>query len=485
MQRTKKFMKPLRVLAFLWAALWLSPAASAAELRRFVLKGALATPAQVVQDGALVVEDGRIVCAGDCRPPDGFAVIETSGVILPGLVDPHNHFDWNVHPAASWSPSRVYENRYEWQVEPAYRAFSRAHSALFRDSAGELDGDFLDLMHLRGDVQAILGGVTTIEGGYRGFARGLAHNPEQDDRLGRPACSTVFPLNDLDASRDKPDDPDWRTRQRQYLRDCFFGSPSDSPRLIVHLAEGTDALSASEYRGLAALFPAGIPDDRLTVIHGLALSSSDLADMAQRRAYLVWSPSSNVRLYNRTLSPAGLPADLRVALGADWALTGSKTLLQEIRYAAQLPDGWVPVSTGTTKERELALMATERAAEAAGLDRELGRLARGLRADVLVLRPPPERAALDPYRVLASAGGGEVALVLVDGAALYGDPDLIAAFGLPEQACETIRPCGAQKTLCIKRARADDTARVPYTLREIESTLRAKIPDLPDAWECP
>lgn len=471
------------MLALLLAALTLSPA-SAEELRRFVLKGALATPGEAFREGALVVENGRVRCAGACQAPDGFAVIETSGVILPGLVDPHNHFDWNVHPRGAWSPSRAYENRYEWQGEPAYKKFSQAHSALFRYDDGGLDGDFLELMHLRGDVQAILGGVTTIEGGYRGFAKGLAHNPEQDDRLGRPACSTVFPLNDLDPSRDKPDDPEWRVRQRKYLRDCFFGSPADSPRLIVHLAEGTDALSASEYRRLAALFPAGIPDDRLTAIHGLALSSAALADLAQRRGYLVWSPSSNVALYNKTLRPADLPASLRVALGADWALTGSKTLLQEIRYAAQLPAGAIPVSTGTTKERELALMATERAAEASGLGRELGRLAPGYRADVLVLRPPPERAGLDPYQVLAAAGEGEVALVLVDGAALYGDPDLVAAFGLPEQACESIQPCGAAKALCIKRAR-DDPARVPYALRDIEGPLRAKIPDLPDAWQCP
>lgn len=465
----------------------LAPAAGAEELRRFVLKGSLLTPGETIADGALVVEDGRIACAGRvCALPEGYAVIETSGVILPGLVDPHNHADWNVHSTASWVPARaVYENRYQWQskVEQSYQDLKDAHYAL-ADSTGDPSGvGFRELMYLRGDVQALMGGVTTIQGGYRGAGKALARSTEQDGRFRTPsACSTVFPLCDLDparaGSKECPRGPS------QYHRDCFFGAASPSARLVVHLAEGTDAASAAEYQALADLFPAGLPDDRLTVIHGLGLSSAAWADLAQRRGYLVWSPSSNVKLYGRSLRPADLPSGLRVALGPDWALSGSKTQLQEIRYAAGLPAGTVPVPSGSTLERELALMATERSAEAVGLGGVVGRLAKDYRADVLVLRPAPERASPDPYKSLAAARESDVALVLVDGVVLYGDGDLVARFSPPPASCAAVSPCGVEKRLCIVAARSGDGARHAVALADAESALRSRVPDLPDAWEC-
>lgn len=472
---------PWRPSALLLASL-LAVNAPAAELRRFALRGAVADPSAVTDPGTVYVEDGRVLCAGDCPAREGFAVIETSGVILPGLVDAHNHFDWNAHSTSSWSPARArYDNRYQWQdkdpavPEPGWTLFRKAHGDLFKG-----DDAFLDLMHRRGDVQALLGGVTTMQGGYRGYAPGLTRSPEWDARPStRTACSSVFPLCDLDPSRDGKDCPPYSSNV-QYLRDCFLKTPSDKPRLVVHLAEGTDALSAAEYGRLARLL-GGLPQDRLTVIHGLGLSSASLADLSLHQGYLVWSPSSNMRLYGSTLKPSELPPSLRVALGADWALSGSKTLLQEIRYAAGLPAGFVRVSSGSTKERELTLMATSRAAEAVGLGSEVGRLAPGYRADVLVLRGRP---GLTPYENLVASGEGDVALVLVGGRGVYGDAGLIGSLQVPDGFCEGRVVCGEVKRVCITDDDAGDLDRGTYTLSGIEGGLGRKMGGVASVEDC-
>jgi len=477
----------LPVLAWAIAALASSPSL-AVPPRGLALRGALATPETRIPEGVLLIRDGAVECAGACEVPEGYAVLETSGVILPGLVDPHNHPDWNIHPRDLWPLTTTYEDRHQWRLkDPAYRRFSRAHYAVFEDTAGARDHEARHLATWRADVQALLGGVTTLTGGSRGYGPGLARSPLEDDRFGpqnRPVCDTVFPLDDLDPSKDEPGNPAWEKKKAFLLglRDCFAdrrpkeeGPPK---RLIVHLAEGFTSSSTLELPALKSLLPAGeIPEDRLTAIHGLGLSPGHLDELAASRAYLVWSPVSNLNLYGRTLDVReALRRGVRLALGADWAMSGSPTLLQEIAAARDWL-GDVPLREGQTwpNEKELALMATSEASGAVGLADQLGRLAPGYRADVLVLRPRDPALREDPYLALASAGEEEVALVLVDGVPLHGDPDLLRGAGVPVEACEPLTVCGAPKEFCAKGLRFPPPFKAGLSLSEVDGLLGARL----------
>jgi 5-methylthioadenosine/S-adenosylhomocysteine deaminase len=59
---------------------------------RFVIKGTIVTPDQVI-DGEVVIECDTITCvaASSTDPPDATRVTVTNAYILPGFVDAHNH----------------------------------------------------------------------------------------------------------------------------------------------------------------------------------------------------------------------------------------------------------------------------------------------------------------------------------------------------------------------------------------------------------
>src|SRR5262245_58803976 len=75
----------------------------------FVLGGTVVTPEVVLQHGYVVIENGRIADVSDRRPDlPGVAIIDTDGILYPGLVDLHNHVPWNVLPR--WHPPTLYSN---------------------------------------------------------------------------------------------------------------------------------------------------------------------------------------------------------------------------------------------------------------------------------------------------------------------------------------------------------------------------------------
>jgi len=441
----------------------------------YALHGTVATPSELLQGATVVVNAGVIKCVGECEVPDHFFVLQTTGIIFPGLVDPHNHYDWNVHPR--WKPPKLYVNRYQWQKEPSYIELRTKHYAAADDKY------IADLMHQYADVQALLAGVTTIQGGYRGRGVGLARSPAGDNRLGPTIRATVFPLNDLDPTR--RDNPFAKEMQ------SYFSGSSTWPleRMILHVAEGRpdDVLSQEEYGKVVKLLGGPpLPYDLITIIHGLALGDAALDELADRRGYLVWSPSSNMRLYGLTLDPRRvLDRGVRLALGPDWAPTGSRTQLEEIAYArAHLKEKGIRLSDQHSNERELVIMATQRAAEAVGLGEHVGRIAPGYRADFLVLRPKDK--TLDPYQALAAAGQEEIALVTVDGEPMVGDTDLIEAFALPDTTCIAKTICGPTniKELCIHRTRYPDVAHIELTFYDLTAKLKAKLPDLTPITAC-
>src|SRR4051812_23464477 len=63
-----------------------------------LIGGTIVTPDQVIT-GHVLIEADRITCVGDCVNEPGAAqatVIETHGIIAPGLIDTHNHILFDV-----------------------------------------------------------------------------------------------------------------------------------------------------------------------------------------------------------------------------------------------------------------------------------------------------------------------------------------------------------------------------------------------------
>ncbi len=187
---------------------------------------------------------------------------------------------------------------------------------------------------------------------------------------------------------------------------------------IVHAAEGVDEASHTEIDQLQTL---GILGSRTVIVHGIALTSPQQSLLAAVDASLVWCPASNLRLYQRTAPIRQLLGRVRVALGTDSTLTGSPTLLDEMRVAAEsclaLPE-------------EILKMVTVTPCDVFGLA-ETGRIETGGIADLVVV-PESERKAAE---TLLATSPSEVMLVVVGGEVRMSRPQFVGALNLGQPNC--------------------------------------------------
>jgi cytosine/adenosine deaminase-related metal-dependent hydrolase len=364
----------------------------------FCLHGAVVTPDGAWSSGYVTVAAGSIAALSKRKPTD-VPVVETDGVILPGLIDLHGHPDFNVF--AAWEPPKLYANRYRWRASAPYKA-------LVRDPQNTILSTLPAQTQSRyAEVRALAGGTTAIQGSSAASASTNAEPLVRNVDLWIFGDHKARAMIDLPSgsSRDMP-------RLKKIVADIGTG---DVNAFYLHLCEGVrgDDRSASEFQAFLA---SGAATPATNVIHGTALSEADLHTLADAGCRLVWSPQSNLRLYgSTTLAGAARAAGMDVALGADWLPSGSTSVLAEMKVARrQLAVEGHPIAAA-----DLVAMVTSVAARVAGLSDNLGSLAVGRPADLLVL----ERHHPDPYENVCLADPSWVELVSIGGDITYARED--------------------------------------------------------------
>lgn len=377
----------------------------------YILTGTLLLPGGEHADGGLLVEDGIIQAVWQGEMPDTVGEelaldvgevtrIDTRGIVMPGLIDLHNHVAYNFLPF--WDAGRTWSNRYEWARASAYRrAVSEPYGAAKRGAG------LVDEMNKYGEIRALVGGTTSILGAAPSQGSGiLARNIDQRTLGVDTVRTSVGTVYEFGCARGRPRCPEQQqavTRLKQQL--------DDGMAIVFHLAEGIDAASRDEFDWLEET---GLVRDGVVLTHATALGTPEFRAMADAGVGLVWSPRSNVELYGRTTEiDKAKRAGVRIALAPDWSPSGSDNLLAELRYAEALDRDSLG---GLFDARELVLMATEAPADLAGRGDVLGRLAPTFAADLLVL----EQVDPDPYESVVQSDERHVRLVTVNGVPLYG-----------------------------------------------------------------
>jgi cytosine/adenosine deaminase-related metal-dependent hydrolase len=389
-------------------------ARAATPAAAFALHGSLITPAGALAGGYVTVADGMIAEVSQNRPAT-VPVLETGGVILPGLIDLHGHPEFNVF--AAWEPPRVFANRYLWRGSELYHQ-------LVRDPQNLLLTKLPAGTELRyAEIRALVGGVTAIQG-----AGGITRTPGAEPLVrnvdlwvfGQHRARAMIDLPSSTTSRDFP-------RLQKILAEIAAGAVD---AFYLHLCEGQrdDQRSQSEFARFLA-FQAATP--ATVLIHASALSVGQIRQLAAAGCKLVWSPQSNLRLYGQTtLAAEALRAGMPVALGADWLPSGSTSLLAEMKVARrELAQQGLDLPAA-----DLVHMVTAGAAAIAGLADHLGSLQPGRPADIVVL----ERHHDDPYENVCQADPSWVDLVLIGGDITYGRSDWYAQLTGPPNTPSTI-----------------------------------------------
>jgi hypothetical protein len=393
------------------------------------LEGTVLTFDQPVMGGGVLYNgQGILTCSGcDCRAE---AVARKArrlscpdAVISPALINAHDHLGWAAAKPGNWGMTR-FEHRNDW------RGGKRDHDKVSVPKSGD------DVANALGEIRQLMTGTVSIAGSssVAGFMRNLDDNRYLEGLIAEPVFYNTFPL-------ENSSDYDFRVGDCAYTRQKNIPDLADGLNLM-HVAEGIDDAARNEFLCLSSVDQGGfdVTGANNSYVHAIGLLTPDAQKLAARGTAVVWSPRSNISLYGNT-APVTLYRQLgiNIALGTDWAPSGSVHLNRELQCAAQLNARYYDYAFS---DRDLWLMVTAQAASALKVEQRLGRLDPGLTADIAVYR---KGGARNPYQAVFQAEARDTALVIRGGRVLYGDAALLE--GMPEQ-CETIDVCGAPKKLC-------------------------------------
>jgi 5-methylthioadenosine/S-adenosylhomocysteine deaminase len=434
-----------------------------------LLSGTIVTPDTVLEGELLIVGDTITCVAASCQDQPAAAAatrVQTSGVIFPGLIDTHNHIQFDIFDESDWAPESTdnFTNHNQWPERKRYKALVDTKQYL-NGEAGSPVSIGCELLKY-GELKGLIAGTTSIVGGaiptnkqcYGSLARTIDQLP---NGLGydKVQAATLFPAKATDADGV-----------------CQNLASGKTTSYVIHIAEGVDETSRKEFQ---KLFDVTTTDGCLfspqtSIVHGTSLTEPHLGQMAERGMGLVWSPQSNVFLYGHGTDlsqtaniPAALDKGITVALAPDWSIGGSQNLLDELRFAERVDNQqWGDAIT----PKLLAAMATKNPAKLLGLGSVLGRLAPGLKADIAVIAGDRSR----PYDALLAATPKAVRLVLVGGKVLYGD-DSLKALAPATPACEALDVCGAAKFVCVAAPGGTAADKLGQSYADIKSSIETEL----------
>lgn len=386
----------------------------------YVLKGRIVPmtgEADVINEGHMLVKDGMIEAVWEDDVPSDIQltnvpILETNGTIYPGLLDLHNHLHYNQAPLWDMTPHLSennrnawggYNNRYEWKNHPDYsEQVTKPKMLVHSGPYWNMESQAMKYI----EMKSLVGGATSAQGGPSNpddsYATVLSRNIE-DYNFGRDEIHTKVTelTSDYVGNHIK-------TGNASGELDAWF----------IHIAEGVDEQSRAEFD---ILVQNNLLVGELVLIHGVALGQQEFTQMANVGATLVWSPLSNLLLYGQTADVAAAKAaGVHITLAPDWAPSGSKSPLHELKVA----DLWDEEMLGDIfTDYEMVEMVTSSAAIATNWDNELGTLEAGKVADFVVV----DNIHANPYRNLINAIDPDVRLTVVGGLAVYGDEDIMTS----------------------------------------------------------
>jgi len=295
--------------------------------------------------------------------PAGFNLTFDNAVIFPGLINSHDHLDFNLFPALG---DRIYNNYTEWG-----RHLHKDHVA----AINEVLKIPIALREQWGIYKNLLCGVTTV------VNHGKRLKVKTDLITVYEDCQSIHSVQ-------------FEKKWKLALNNPF----KKKLQAVIHTGEGTDRSSHTEINKLIRW---NLLKRELIGVHGVAMNE------AQSKAFkaLVWCPGSNYFLLGDTAPVNLLKKHTTLLFGTDSTLTGSWNMWEHIYLAHK---------TSFLTDRELYDTLTVNAAETWNLDS--GEIAEGKTADLVIAKMKPGMAgadtffAVDPEDILLVLHKGKISL---------------------------------------------------------------------------
>jgi 5-methylthioadenosine/S-adenosylhomocysteine deaminase len=386
---------------------------------------------------AVAVRGGEILAVGDPATVDAAyapkeRIVRKGGVLLPGFVNTHTHAAMNLlrgisndQPLMEWLTKFIFPAEAK-NVSPEFVRAGTDLACLEMIRGGTTT--FADMYYYESDVaasveraglRAVLG-ETWIDFPVPGHA-----NLEETKAVSRAflekwkghprITAAIAPHAPYTCSKE--------TLQAARALADEFGAP-----LLTHVSETWDEqkqiLEKYGKSPTAWLDEIGFLGPRLTIAHGVWLSPADIELLVRRKVSLSHNPESNMKL-GSGVAPvdAARRYGVAVGLGTDGAAGSNNDLdmFDAMDFAGKLAK--VSALDPTALEApELLRIATRYGARALGLERLVGSIEPGKRADLIVvdLENAHAQPVFDlPSTVVYASRAADVSLTVVDGKVLW------------------------------------------------------------------
>jgi 5-methylthioadenosine/S-adenosylhomocysteine deaminase len=441
-----RFYKKFTILLAVWC--WFSgwPARSATSVTWIVRSRYVLTmdgQHRLIEDGAIAIQGDRIVAVGRAREIERQYTAQhqldrADSVVMPGFIDTHTHAamslmrafaddkrlqDWLTHYIFPAESKNVSPDFVKWGTKLACLEMSLAGITTytdmyyFEDSVAEATKE----AGIRGVLGQTIIGFPAPD--YKTWQDALAGTEKyiqkyRHDSLITPAVAphSIYTLSDepLKASHELA---------------IKYGVP-----LLIHLSETkkevTDSISKRGMTPTELLLKLGVLDGRVVAAHGVWENDADLHILKQKATGVAHCPSSNTKLASG-IAPVTkmLKMGIAVGLGTDGFAGSNDTadLIGEMSLAAKLQKV-TQMDPEVLPAEQVLEMATIGGARVLGLDKEIGSLEPGKRADLIAvsLAHPNAIPLYNVYSELAyAAKAGDVEDVFVNGQEIVRDRQML------------------------------------------------------------
>jgi cytosine/adenosine deaminase-related metal-dependent hydrolase len=314
------------------------------------------------QQVSIEVADGHIAAIYENSDPipTGQVLELDHSTAIPGLINSHDHLDFNLYPQLG---DHLFDNYHQW---------GKYTLEQYREEIGKVRQIPLPLRILWGIYKNLLCGVTTVVNhGEKIDAPGTLINVFQD------SCS----LHSVGFEKN------WKYKLNKRSGEKLY---------VIHAGEGRDDCARKE---IDTLIRWNVFKKKIIAVHGVAMTGSQ----AESFSALVWCPVSNYFMFNETARVDILKAHTRIVLGTDSTLTAGWNFWDHLRLAKD---------NSLFCDQELFSMVTDQAAAVWGLGKK-GSLQKGFVADLVILKNAEGKDHIferNPEDILLVMRGGEVKL---------------------------------------------------------------------------
>ena len=401
---------------------------------------------EIIRDGGIAVEGGRIVAVGpSAEIESGYRADETIDgkgmVAIPGLINAHTHIYQDLlrglgddMALMEWLGKMLFPNNAAVTPEDAYVGTLLGCIEMLKTGTTCV----IDNHHANTTERSIDGVVKAIgESGMRGMvARGMKEpRPHPMDEVRKELTSTAE--EDIEITRrlmDRWNKPDARVMvcpgptSTMAAGTEFFQRAkelSDTYKVPIHThiaevkEEVENTLKNHGLREVEYLHKIGVLTPRFHAVHGVWLNPVEIRLMAESGAHLIHCPVSNMIIASGAAPVQSmLDAGVNVALATDGPASNNNQDMVAVMKTASLLQKVTTLNPKALPAEKSLELATLGGARALNMQNEIGSLEPGKKADIVLvdLRKPHIMPIHNPVSALVySAMGTDVHTVIANG----------------------------------------------------------------------